>query len=811
MLALLVLAAGGLAVWAHWPSRSLDDRGVRRQIAWLATAIALLVLFRGLSRASPTHPLWLTLATVAGLATWTALSRLVAVGTRRRDLVLRIPLLAAAGLAMAAGASGAAGIVAGLGTLRFGWKSRFGTGRLFQLGIGALLLGALAWWVAGPIGHDQVTGWGLDLARFGRAVVVAAGLHAWAGALALFVAFVRDPSLGIRRVSWRLALSHLLVVVVPVGLLVAMWVFTTVLGVGQERAGVASKVLNQHGERLEAALDQGLAADAAGRASLESLAPLLAGREPGLRLWKRREARFDRVSGAPLAGDSALAAWIDSLGRFPAHGLVSLADSIFLGAAVARGHDGAVALVPVAPLLEHAGQVADARIQLSPDIEIAGSDADLEATSTADSAALEETRRVVRRLGLPDASVQAGPRPRTSQFAAGGDTFRFEGQGADELVTQGMVLQTGIAHGREGWRRGAFLIVAGAPPREILTGIFRITGENPFSALPVVLLVLAGTAFFALALWNVVMVTNMGRSITRAIAALRVAAAKLQGGDLSHRIEVKGRDDLWDVAAAFNTAADGLARAREMEKEQDRIENELQVARRIQERLLPSAAPRAKGLEIAGHYDPAREVGGDYFDHVGVDDRRVLLAIADVSGKSVPAALIMSGFRAALLSQDLARIEPAPLASRLNDLLHQSLDPGKFVTAFFGFLDGETGRLAYVNAGHNPPVLLRTDGSHEWLDRGGTILGILPGTPYQQGEAILAPGDLVALYTDGVTEGAAPGGEQWGDDRLLDVLRGGASLTAAQLARGIADEVRAFEGEQGATDDITLVIARRVG
>jgi sigma-B regulation protein RsbU (phosphoserine phosphatase) len=235
------------------------------------------------------------------------------------------------------------------------------------------------------------------------------------------------------------------------------------------------------------------------------------------------------------------------------------------------------------------------------------------------------------------------------------------------------------------------------------------------------------------------------------------------------------------------------------------------VARRIQARLLPDSPPRVPGLEIAGHYEPAREVGGDYFDHVAIGDGRVLLVIADVSGKSVPAALIMSGFRAALLSQDLARGEPAVLAGRLNDLLHASLEPGKFVTAFLGFLDGRSGRFVYVNAGHNPPLVIRRDGSHAALDQGGTLLGIQPSSVYAQGEIVLAPGEMVALYTDGVTEGADPTGQQWGDGRLIEMLRNGRSEPCAALAQRIASAVRAFEGAPGATDDITLLIARRLG
>jgi hypothetical protein len=171
----------------------------------------------------------------------------------------------------------------------------------------------------------------------------------------------------------------------------------------------------------------------------------------------------------------------------------------------------------------------------------------------------------------------------------------------------------------------------------------------------------------------------------------------------------------------------------------------------------------------------------------------------------------MSGFRASLMSQELSAGRPESVAGRLNEFLVRSVQPGRFVTAFLGFLDAATGRLAYVNAGHNPPFVLRADGSHETLIEGGTILGLMPDAPFTHGESVLATGDLVALYTDGVTEGADPGGEMWGQERLLAALRAGRHRPCRDLVAGIAAEVRAFEGAQGPADDITLLLARRIG
>jgi sigma-B regulation protein RsbU (phosphoserine phosphatase) len=130
---------------------------------------------------------------------------------------------------------------------------------------------------------------------------------------------------------------------------------------------------------------------------------------------------------------------------------------------------------------------------------------------------------------------------------------------------------------------------------------------------------------------------------------------------------------------------------------------------------------------VAGLSESAREVGGDYYDHVDLGGGRLLLVIADVSGKGVPAALLMSGFRAALVSQDLSQAKPEDVASRVNEFLNRSVEPGRFVTAFLGLLDAATGQLTYVNAGHNPPLLLRAGGAVESLEAGGVILGILPG------------------------------------------------------------------------------------
>jgi phosphoserine phosphatase RsbU/P len=368
-----------------------------------------------------------------------------------------------------------------------------------------------------------------------------------------------------------------------------------------------------------------------------------------------------------------------------------------------------------------------------------------------------------------------------------------------------------VKRNRTRWYVTDFPITTRGSFRSTLGGLFAKLQQNPLQAIPVAALVGLALLLLPLAYTNLKMVRGMGGSITQAIAALRDGAAAFGSGRLAHRIPIAGDDDVWDTARRFNEMAEGLERARELEKGRDRLEIELELARRIQARLLPAAAPNVPGLDVAGLSESAREVGGDYYDHLDLGGGRVLLVIADVSGKGVPAALLMSGFRASLMSQDTTSDQPDVVARRVNDFLHRSVEPGRFVTAFFGFLDAESGRLVYANAGHNPPILLRADGTVEWLREGGLILGFLPDPPFASGETTLARGDLLVLYTDGVTEGADAAHQQFGEERLVASVRTAGATSSGELARRIVREVRAFEGASGAADDITVLVARRSG
>src|ERR1700675_4130974 len=221
------------------------------------------------------------------------------------------------------------------------------------------------------------------------------------------------------------------------------------------------------------------------------------------------------------------------------------------------------------------------------------------------------------------------------------------------------------------------------------------------------------------------------------------------------------------------------ARAREEALiHQQEQEREISEAKAIQEKLLPREIPQMPGYEIASAWQSARLVGGDYFDILPLDEKMLGICIADVAGKGMPAALLMSNLQAAVRGLSSLSIAPDLLCSRLNSIVYRNTDSDRFITFFYAHLDGSTRRLAYVHAGHNAPFVVRSDGSHERLRDGGTVLGVFAGRNYETGSAQLSAGDRVILFTDGVTEACSPAGEEFGEARLLRLLQDHRMLSA---------------------------------
>jgi sigma-B regulation protein RsbU (phosphoserine phosphatase) len=234
-------------------------------------------------------------------------------------------------------------------------------------------------------------------------------------------------------------------------------------------------------------------------------------------------------------------------------------------------------------------------------------------------------------------------------------------------------------------------------------------------------------------------------------------------------------------------------------------EHEIAEARAIQEGFLPKEIPQLAGYEIAAAWQSARVVGGDYFDVLPFDGEMCGLCIADVAGKGLPAALLMSNLQAAVRGLASPSLAPEDLCSRLNALLCRNIASDRFVTLFYAQLDGASRQLRYVSAGHNPPFVVRRDGSHERLRQGGIVLGIFANQTFKSDVTQLQSGDRLVLYTDGVTEACNSEDEEFGEDRLLQVLQENAAAPAVEIQKKILQSVAQFS--HGAwQDDATLLV-----
>ena len=280
-----------------------------------------------------------------------------------------------------------------------------------------------------------------------------------------------------------------------------------------------------------------------------------------------------------------------------------------------------------------------------------------------------------------------------------------------------------------------------------------------------------------------------------------------------HRISGGKIAEEWGVGTSISELREGwVARWQRLEQERierERVEQELQVARRIQRASLPNAVPTLKGWQIAHHYQPAREVGGDFYDFHLLSDDRVGFVVGDATGKGVPAALVMANtcgmLRAVAQSSDYS---PGEVLERVNEALCPNIAPNTFVTCFYGILDPKSGSLSYANAGHDLPYLRHSGGDAEELRARGMPLGLMPGMSYEEKETILEAGDSVLFYSDGLVEAHDPEGEMFGFPRLRALVAEHGEERS--LGDFLMEELYSFTGEGWEQeDDITLLTLRR--
>jgi sigma-B regulation protein RsbU (phosphoserine phosphatase) len=323
--------------------------------------------------------------------------------------------------------------------------------------------------------------------------------------------------------------------------------------------------------------------------------------------------------------------------------------------------------------------------------------------------------------------------------------------------------------------------------------------------------------FLVLEIFALFFGVRISEGIVGAVHQLHRGTRSVAAGDLDTVIDIPNEDEFGDLAASFNEMTLAVKHGREIALANDRLKRELETARAIQVRLLPSAEPVVAGFEVAGASIPSREIGGDYFDFLAMPDDTIGIAIGDVSGKGMPAALLMSNLQASLHGQVLHPGSVSGVVERVNDLMVKSTDPHMFATFFYGLLDARSARFTCTNAGHNPPILLRADGSVEELTTGGLLLGMLGLQVYKQETVQLEPGEIIVLYTDGITEAVGPSAEEddyeamFGEDALLEVLHRNRHLPAGGIKDAILAAVSDHTLGVAQSDDITLVVIRRHG
>jgi sigma-B regulation protein RsbU (phosphoserine phosphatase) len=340
-------------------------------------------------------------------------------------------------------------------------------------------------------------------------------------------------------------------------------------------------------------------------------------------------------------------------------------------------------------------------------------------------------------------------------------------------------------------------------------------------------LITLAALFAVIELFAFIMAMRLNNTITNAVADLYLATVAIDSGDFAHRIRIQRRDQLGALSTSFNTMSESLERLLEQQREKERMQSELEIAQEVQNNLFPHGQVQIPGLELHGVCRPARTVSGDYYDFLIMGDTDLTLAMGDISGKGISAALLMASLHSAVRAYRFAGEDrhsnggahhavngnatfssPGKVLSLLNRHLYRSTQPEKYATLFLAHYNTTTRNLVYSNGGQLPPFVLCADGTVRRLDRGGSVVGLLDNLSYDEGTVILEPGDILIAYSDGVTEPENEFGE-FGEERLIDMVQRHRHLPLAAISQQVMQALRAWIGDQEQPDDITLVLARQ--
>jgi sigma-B regulation protein RsbU (phosphoserine phosphatase) len=326
---------------------------------------------------------------------------------------------------------------------------------------------------------------------------------------------------------------------------------------------------------------------------------------------------------------------------------------------------------------------------------------------------------------------------------------------------------------------------------------------------------------------------RLTRTVTYSVSNLYKATEHINRGDFTHRIKVREKDQLGALQTAFNSMTESLQKLIAEQKEKERLQSELEIAHEVQSQLFPQDVSGTRTLELYGRCRPARIVSGDYYDFLSYGAEQMGIAVGDISGKGISAALLMATIHSAVRAYEQEQLTPAgAMSSRpgtarttaaprivrpspaqmlwlLNRHLYQSTQPEKYATLFLGFYDDESRRLTYSNAGHLPPIILGQDGSTRRLDTGGTVVGLFDELGYEEQTVSLNPGDIFIAFSDGMTEPENEFGE-FGEERLIETVYSCRHLSLDRITENAIGAVQDWIGSVEQPDDVTLVLARRI-